>query len=303
LQSAGTLSKMPAIINRTLAETAMPRVLAISSQVVRGHIGLSAVVPALQAFGNEVWPMPTVLLSNHPGHERFAATRIAPGDLRAMLDALDDSGWLGEIDAVLTGYLPTREHVAFAAEVVARVSSRRDQPVIYLCDPVLGDDPKGLYVAPEAAASIRDLLLPRAHILTPNRFELAWLSGMPVAGPEDAVVAARRLRDGSNISHLLATSVPADGARLFNVLLRDEGVQPLAFSVEQAPIAPHGTGDLLSGLVLGRCLGGERPYDAIARALAGVAQAIADSVGRDELDLGLIGEWHPRHDRVSVVWL
>ena len=46
----------------------MARILAISSQVVRGHVGLSAIVPALQRLGHEVLPIPTIILSNHPGH-------------------------------------------------------------------------------------------------------------------------------------------------------------------------------------------------------------------------------------------
>ena len=79
----------------------MGRVLAISSQVARGHVGLSAIVPALQALGHEVIALPTILLSNHPGHPRFAGERVAPDLLRRMFDALESNRWLGEIDAVL----------------------------------------------------------------------------------------------------------------------------------------------------------------------------------------------------------
>ena len=32
-------------------------------------------------------------------------------------------------------------------------------------DPILGDEPKGLYIAQEAAEAIRDLLVPRADVL------------------------------------------------------------------------------------------------------------------------------------------
>ena len=45
----------------------MAKVLAISSHVVRGHVGLDATVPALQYLGHEVWALPTVLLSSRPG--------------------------------------------------------------------------------------------------------------------------------------------------------------------------------------------------------------------------------------------
>ena len=50
----------------------MAKVLAISSHVVRGAVGLAATVPALQYLGHEVWALPTVLLSSRPGLGRLA---------------------------------------------------------------------------------------------------------------------------------------------------------------------------------------------------------------------------------------
>jgi pyridoxine kinase len=133
----------------------LARVLAISSQVARGAIGLSAAVPALQALGHEVIALPTILLSNHPGYARFAGERVAAELLQRMLDALTANGWLASIDAVLTGYLPSPEHVSFARGAVEQVKQTRPRS-IFVCDPVLGDDPKGLYIARDAAEAIRD---------------------------------------------------------------------------------------------------------------------------------------------------
>ena len=139
----------------------MPRVLAISSHVACGHVGLAAIVPALQALGHDVIALPTVLLSNHPGHAHVAGARVDPDQLRRMLGALEANGWLGDIDAVLTGYLPSVEHVRFAADAVAAVTQANPRAIV-LVDPILGDDPKGLYIDVTAAAAIRDTLLPAA---------------------------------------------------------------------------------------------------------------------------------------------
>ncbi len=46
----------------------MALVLCVSSQTVFGPVGNSVAVPVLQAAGHEVMQLPTVLLSNHPGH-------------------------------------------------------------------------------------------------------------------------------------------------------------------------------------------------------------------------------------------
>ncbi|MCL4765303.1 MAG: pyridoxal kinase [Hyphomicrobiaceae bacterium] len=255
----------------------MARVLAISSQVARGHVGLSAMVPALQRLGHEVWPLPSILLSNHPGHAHVAGLPIAPAALEEMADALDRNGWLSEIDAVVTGYLPSREHVRLAARIVRRL--RRGRAVLYLCDPVLGDEPKGLYLDPDAASAIRGELVPLADVITPNRFELGWLRGRPAHSLEDQQEAARALTGGA----VLVTSAARRGEMIDNVLLESSGIRRCA--VLRRPDVPHGTGDFLAALFLGHRLRGETASTALARAAAGVEQAILASHGRDELAL------------------
>ncbi|MEW5965372.1 MAG: bifunctional hydroxymethylpyrimidine kinase/phosphomethylpyrimidine kinase, partial [Pseudomonadota bacterium] len=171
---------------------AMARVLAISSFVASGHVGLSAAWPVLSAMGHETIALPTRVLSNHPAHPHSSAHDIPPAALAAMLDALDANGRLAGIDLVLTGYLPLAAYCEVALAAISRI--RRQSPAAQvLVDPILGDDPGGLYIAADAAAAIRDSLLPEADIATPNRFELAWLSGQAVCDVAAAIPAARPL--------------------------------------------------------------------------------------------------------------
>jgi pyridoxine kinase len=252
-------------------------VLAMSSQVVRGSVGLSVIVPALQRLGHEAWPLPTILLSNHPGHPHATGVATPPERMLAMVEALHRNGWLGEIDALLTGYLPTAAHVEAAAAIVTRVRDATQRATPYLCDPVLGDDPKGLYIQSEAAAAIRDRLLPLADILTPNRFELSWLSGHEVRNEADAVVAARRL----DVRCVVATSVPGPPTQLINV--ETWPTVSYAAPTDLLPRVPHGTGDLFSALYLAASVPSSAPKLALYSATEGVAAAIATSRDRDEL--------------------
>ena len=72
----------------------MARVLAISSYVAFGSVGLAAIVPALHWLGHEVIALPTVVLSNHPGYPRFAGEAIPAAQIGAMLDAWrPTAGW------------------------------------------------------------------------------------------------------------------------------------------------------------------------------------------------------------------
>jgi pyridoxine kinase len=260
----------------------MPRVLAVSSHVAYGSVGLAAIVPALQALGHEVIALPTVLLSNHPGHDCFSGEHIAPATLEQILDSLAANGWLAEVAAVLTGYLPSEAHVDVARSAFARVREANPSALL-VCDPVLGDTPGGLYIAETAARAIAAHLLPLSDLATPNAFELAWLSGQPVATPEDAVAAARVV----GVPSVLATSIPAGEDRLATLLVGEKGTQ--ACFVPRRPLAPHGTGDLLAALYLGHMLNGVEPSTSLAQAVAAVEASIVASTGQDELSLAGAG--------------
>lgn len=255
----------------------MAKVLAISSQVARGHIGLSAAVPALQRLGHEVWPLPTTILSNHPGHAHVSGLRVEPVALDRMVDALEANGWLGEVDAVLSGYLPSADHVLAVGRLVRRLRARKR--TYFLCDPVLGDHPKGIYLDGHAATAIRNDLLPLADMTTPNRFELGWLTGRPTEALDDVAGAARAL----GCPDVVVTSAARQAGQLFNMHVSAAGVA--SCSVAAIDDAPHGTGDLFAGLILGHHLGGHSLTDAMARAARGVALALAATAGQDELVL------------------
>lgn len=242
-----------------------PYVLAMSSIVAHGHVGLSAIVPVLQRLDIEVIAVPTVVLSNHPGHAFAHARRLDPADVTSMLTALDRNGWLGDIDAILVGYLPTAAHVHAAAAAIDRIRSRRgSNPLTVMCDPVIGDDPKGLYIEEDAARTIREILVPRADILTPNRFEASWLSGIDVTDPATAERASRAITDRT----VVVTSTPVGPSRLANVATDRTGTR--LSIVERRTRIPNGTGDAFSALLLAE----------IAHHGRDITEALANSTGR-----------------------
>lgn len=254
----------------------MARVLAISSQVARGHVGLSATIPALHRLGHEVISLPTIILSNHPGHPHFSGQHISPALLERMLDSLDSNRWLDDVAAVMTGYLPTRDHVLFAAGAVERIAARAPR-ALAVCDPVFGDDPEGNYVDVDVATALRDILLPACDLATPNRYELSWLAAQPVGDLRDAIAAARSLP----VAQVLATSIPTTPDRLTTVLASAETA--LHCSVTRRQQVPQGTGDLLTALFVGQRLNGRSDTEALGKAVAAVKATLALSAGLDEL--------------------
>ena len=246
--------------------------------MARGHVGLGAIVPALQALGHEVIALPTVMLSNHPGHGKVAGQRVDPALLAEMLGTLDGHGWLASVDAVISGYLPTPAHVAVVADAVARVRAQRTS-ALFFCDPVIGDDPKGVYIGEDAARSLAGELVPMADYIFPNRFELAWLSGLPVRDLAEARIAAGVL----DAKWTIATSIPDGPAALATVAIGMD--QAWLMSVARQDGVPNGTGDLLGGLFAGEIVNGQPVARALGAAVAGVEEVLKASLGRDELQL------------------
>lgn len=255
-------------------------VLAISSHVARGSVGNRSVVFVLEYLGHPVWSVPTIMLPWHPGHGR--STPIRPDDeaFSRFLEELGTAPWLGEIDAVITGYFGSPAQAVAVAGLVAKVKAANPD-ALYLCDPVIGDD-GGLYVLPETAAAVRDILLPTADLATPNRFELSWFSGRAMGDTETVIEAARTLGP----QRVLVTSANAEAP---------ENIANLYLSADETLLAEHrridhpvkGTGDLTASLFLSRLLNGLPPREALKETTAAVYEMFANAAARgaDELML------------------
>lgn len=252
------------------------RILAISSQVAFGPVGNSAAVPALQAKGHEVLGVPTISLSNHPGLGRPAGLRAGSAELAAILIRLEKLGALESCAAVMTGYFADASQVRKVARLIVRMK-KLNPSLFVLVDPVIGDDGK-LYVPQTVAEAIHDALVPLASCLTPNRFELEWLTGMPVLNRQEAIAAARTL----NLPEVLATSIPVDPDRLATLAVMPKTHEEIVTALRGD--VPHGTGDFLAGLYLAERLE-HPPSRALKAAMVILERAIKRSAGSSVLNV------------------
>ncbi|WP_163265841.1 pyridoxal kinase PdxY [Chelativorans alearense] len=255
-------------------------VVVISSHVARGSVGNRASVFALETLGHPVWAVPTVMLPWHPGHG--PATRIVPpaADFAAFMRDLEEAPWLGEVAAVLSGYLGEAAQAPAVASLVRRVKAKNPE-ALYLCDPIIGDI-GGLYVPKAVAAAMREDLLPLADIATPNRYELAWLAGEKLETLEALADAALRAAPPA----MLVTSAPGSAKNSIANLLLMSGE---AYLAEHPAIEDpaKGPGDLTAALLLAWLLRGASPAEALRRTTAAVFEALARTAerGADELML------------------
>jgi pyridoxine kinase len=264
----------------------MAKVLSISSQVVYGHVGNSSTAFVLQRMGHEVLSLPTILLSNRPGYEAIAGEPIDPGKLDALLAAALRNGSFRDIKAILSGYIPTPGHAALCERWIKSIKALNAE-AIYLCDPIIGDEPGGVYISQEAAAAVRDLLVPLADIITPNCFEAGWLSGRQITDPASAATAAQHLLPPT----VLITSAPASSRdHLANILV--EGQHAAATVCPRETVHAHGTGDFFAANFLGHLLKGFDKRLALQAASSAISLVLAASVGQAELNLiGTQASW------------
>jgi len=255
-------------------------VIVISSHVARGSVGNRAAVFALETLGFPVWAVPTVILPWHPGHGR--ATRIVPpsDQFAALLADLERAPWLGEVAAVLSGYLGDAAQAEAVASLVKAVK-QKNPGALYVCDPVMGDS-GGLYVPEPTAAALRDRLMPLADIATPNRYELEWMTGVKLPDLRSTVEAAL----DAGPPAMLVTSAPSTVADGTGNLLLDSR-QALLAEHRTIDRPPNGLGDLTAAVYLARTLAGQPPAKALQSTTAAVYEILARTArrGGDELQL------------------
>jgi len=225
------------------------QILSIQSSVAYGHVGNSAAVFPLQRLGHEVWPVLTVHFSNHTGYGAWRGPLLDPSDVREVIAGIDDRGALADVDAVLSGYQGDPAVGAVILDAVARVKELNPDAV-YCCDPVMGDVGRGMFVRPGIPEYLRDIVVPRADILTPNHFELDFLVGRPTRTLAEIVDAVDVLRERGPRDVLVTSVVHGEvpEGRIDVVAVSDAG----AWAVETPllPITPNGCGDVTAALYL-----------------------------------------------------
>jgi len=240
-----------------------PVVLAISSQVAASTVGLRAIVPALQACGVETWPVPTVNFGRHPGWGAPGGRAVEPADLAAMITAALAHPDAGRVTAITTGYFASPEQVHAVADVLEDALASRSLTV----DPVLGDHDTGLYVPEDVEHAIRQRLIPKADLITPNAWEAERLTGVCVTDPASAHAAQRVLSRPCLISSVTV------GERI-GALYADDAHAIVAHTPRRTEV-PRGVGDLLTAGFLGARLMGAPPPAALAEAVRRVDGAVA----------------------------
>jgi pyridoxine kinase len=263
------------------------RVLSIQSAVAYGHVGNSAAVFPLQRIGVEVLPVYTVNFSNHTGYGAWRGPLIAPADVAAVITGIEERGVFPGIDVVLSGYQGGEGIGDVIIDTVARVKAANPS-AIYACDPVMGNAKSGCFVAPAIPELLRERVVPVADLITPNQFELGYLTGTEpdtIASTLASVDAARAMGPRT----VLVTSVerPDRSEGTIEMLVADDAG---AWIVETPllPMKANGSGDVTAALFTAHYRRSGDAADALARTASSVFDLLERTFASGERELQLV---------------
>jgi len=265
----------------------MLKVLSIQSAVAYGHVGNSAAVFPLQRIGVEVLPVYTVNFSNHTGYGAWRGPLIAPDDVREVITGIEERGVLGEVDAVLSGYQGGEGIGDVIIDAVARVKAANPQAV-YACDPVMGNAASGCFVAPAIPVLLREKVVPVADIITPNQFELGFLTETEPDTLESTLASVDKAR-AMGPKTVLVTSVARPDREedtIEMLAVDDKGAWLVA--TPHLPMKANGSGDVTAALFTAHYVETGDAKLALERTVSSVYELLRLTLESDERELQLV---------------
>ncbi len=263
----------------------MPLALILSSFVAASRIGGAAQQYVLAAHKIDPVLAPTVMFGRTPA--RGGKGEITqPEVFRRMLGDIEADALFGTVDLIITGHFSDPEQVEIAAGVIERVrTTDRHQawgarPLV-LVDPVMGDEPKGPYVPVDVARAIRDKLVPQADWITPNLWELEYLTDTRIRTAAEARDAVRALGRPA-----LVTSAPAREGEI--ALLYVDKEEAALFAHPMSANTPKGTGDLVTASFGAGLVEGRDPRDAAERTARAAAEIVLAAGMWKSLELPIV---------------
>jgi pyridoxine kinase len=263
------------------------KVLSIQSAVAYGHVGNSAAVFPLQRIGVEVLPVYTVNFSNHTGYGAWRGPMIAPDDVRDVITGIEDRGVFGQVDAVLSGYQGGEGIGDVIIDAVARVKAANPDAV-YACDPVMGNAKSGCFVAPAIPVLLRERVVPVADIITPNQFELGFLTETEPDTLESTLASVDRAH-AMGPGTVLVTSVERPDREEGTIeMLAADGEGAWLVQTPHLPMKANGSGDVTAALFTAHYVETGSAKTALERTASSVYDLLKATLDSGERELQLV---------------
>jgi hydroxymethylpyrimidine/phosphomethylpyrimidine kinase len=217
-------------------------VLVIAGSDSSGGAGLVRDVRTLTRFGTEVLCAVTAVTVQSDS-EMTAVHPVPPHTVRAQIEAALATGRVG---AIKIGMLGTR---AIALTVAACLPPREQVPIVL--DPVLASSSGAVLLDAGGREALRERLVPRATLVTPNIPEAAALLGSEPATTEAELLHQARAWLALGPAAVLIKGGHGSGSEAVDLLL-SAGRSPRRLVASRSAKTQRGTGcALASGIAAG----------------------------------------------------
>lgn len=260
------------------------KALTIAGSDTSGGAGLQADLKTFQELGVYGMTAITVIVAQNPANNwNHDVYPLGLDVLEAQIDTV--LAGIG-VDAVKTGMLATEEVIALVARKLDQYKVRH-----VVIDPVMICKGTDEALHPETAVAIREVLAPRATVITPNLFEAKQISGVTIQSVDDMKKAA------AAIHHLGAKNVLIKGgAKLGTASAVDvfyDGEQfELLESPKVATTFTHGAGCTTAAAITAGLANGLSAREAVLAAKKFITAAISHGFPLNQY----VGPtWHGAH--------
>lgn len=263
------------------------KILSIQSAVAYGHVGNSAAVFPLQRIGVDVLPVYTVNFSNHTGYGAWRGPLISPEDVAEVITGIEEREVFPQIDAVLSGYQGGEGIGDVIIDAVARVKAANPDAV-YACDPVMGNAKSGCFVAPAIPILLRERVVPVADIITPNQFELGFLTETSPDTLESTLASVDLVR-AMGPKTVLVTSVERperEEGTIEMLAVDDKGAWIV--QTPRLPMKANGSGDVTAALFTAHYVRTGDAAEALRKTVSSVFDLLQLTLDSGERELQLI---------------
>ncbi|HRK97902.1 MAG TPA: pyridoxal kinase PdxY [Alphaproteobacteria bacterium] len=247
----------------------MKTILSIQSHVAYGYVGNRAAVFPLQRMGYDVVAVHTVQFSNHTGYGSWTGDVFGETHIRQVLAGLKDRGVFETCDALLTGYAGS----SAICDIICDTLDQLPVSTPWICDPVMGDTGRGFFVKDGIPDFFKNTALARATVLTPNLFEMEYLSGRTIRSTEDALSACHVIHD-TGVKTILLTSLIAEDTPEKHISIlasgKDQGQLIVTTPMLDLSPAPNGSGDCTAALFAGHLLAGQSLDSALTKTVGSI---------------------------------
>lgn len=242
-------------------------------------------------------PVFTVCFSNHTGYGSWRGPMMRGDDIRAIVTGIDERGGLDDVDVVLSGYQGGNDIGGAILDAVALVKERNPN-AIYACDPVLGNETSGCTVLPEVQELIRDRVVKHADLITPNQFELGFITHTSPHTLEETLDSVERARAIGPASVLVTSVFRPDRPDNTIEMLLAHGDGVWLVQTPLLPLKANGSGDVTAALFTSHLLMTKDPALALARTASSVFDLLENTLNSGKRELQLIESQdayaHPR---------